>query len=236
MAVSGSTDFSLTANDVVVIALELLGTRAEEEPLTQIELDRGLRHMNMMLKGWEADGIMTWLKTEGALTLVQGTASYTFGAGGDFTTVPMDIEQIRITRTNDLEMTRMSRPDYFSIPTKTTQGYPTQYYYDRQRDSGTLYIWPTADATLGTLKFTYRRRIMDMDASGNNFDLPQEWYLAITHGLAVMLAPIYGKTGTPRYEDVKAKAAAAYDSVKSFDQSEGEASIFVLPAQYPRPR
>lgn len=236
MAVSSSTDFSLTANDVVVIALELLGTRAEEEPLTQIELDRGLRHMNMMLKGWEADGIMTWLKTEGALTLVQGTASYTFGAGGDFTTVPMDIEQIRITRTNDLEMTRMSRPDYFSIPTKTTQGYPTQYYYDRQRDSGTLYIWPTADATLGTLKFTYRRRIMDMDASGNNFDLPQEWYLAITHGLAVMLAPIYGKTGTPRYEDIKAKAAAAYDSVKSFDQSEGEASIFVLPAQYPRPR
>lgn len=236
MAVSSSTDFSLTANDAVVIAIELLGTRAEEEPLTQIELDRGLRYMNMMLKGWEADGIMTWLKTEGALTLVQGTASYTFGAGGDFTTVPMDIEQIRITRTNDLEMTRMSRPDYFSIPTKTTQGYPTQYYYDRQRDSGTLYIWPTADATLGTLKFTYRRRIMDMDASGNNFDLPQEWYLAITHGLAVMLAPIYGKTGTPRYEDIKAKAAAAYDSVKSFDQSEGEASIFVLPAQYPRPR
>lgn len=236
MAVSASTDFALTANDVVVTALELLGVRAEEEPLTQIELERGMRYLNMMLKGWEADGVMTWLKTEGSLSLVQGTAAYTFQAGGDFTTVPMDIEQMRITRTNDLEMTRMSRPDYFAIPTKTTEGYPTQYYYDRQRDSGTLYIWPTSDATLGTLKFTYRRRIMDMDAAGNNFDLPQEWYLAITHGLAVMLAPIYGKTGTPRYEDIRAKAAAAYDSVKSFDIEEGEASFFALPAQYPRPR
>lgn len=237
MAVSSSIDFALTANDAVVTALELLGVRAEEEPLQQYELERGLRHMNMMLKGWEADGVMTWTKTEGTITLAQSDVDYVVGSGGSFTTVPLDIEDMRITRNSiDLPMFRLSRPDYFSIPNKTVEGYPTQWFYDRQRDGGTIYVWPAPDSTAGTLKFTYRRRIMDMDASANNFDLPQEWYLAITHGLAVMLGPIYGKTGTPRYEDIKAKAAAAYDSVKGFDQGEGEASIFVLPAQYPRPR
>jgi len=237
MAVSGSTDFALTANDAIQVARDLLGVRAEEEPLSQVELERGLTFLNMMLKSWEADGVMAWTKTEGTITLAQGDVDYVVGSGGSFTTVPLDIEDMRITRSSiDLPMFRLSRPDYYAIPNKTVQGYPTQWYYDRQRDGGTVYVWPAPDSTAGTLKFTYRRRIMDMDASGNNFDLPQEWYLAITHGLAVMLGPIYGKTGTPRYEDIKAKAAAAYDSVKSFDQSEGEASIFVLPAQYPRPR
>lgn len=237
MAVSNTTTFALTLNDVVVTALELLGVRAEEEPLQQYELERGQKFVNMMLKSWEADGVMTWVMTEGSFSLTLGTASYLFGSGGAFTTVPMDIVDMRITRSsNDLPMSPLSRPDYYRIPIKTTRGYPTQYFYDRQRDSGTLYVWPTADTGLGTLKFTYRRRIMDMVASGNNFDLPQEWYLAITHGLAVMLAPIYGKTGTPRYEDIKQKAGAAYDSVKSFDQGEGEASIFAIPDEYVRPR
>jgi hypothetical protein len=108
--------------------------------------------------------------------------------------------------------------------------------YDRQRDGGTLYVWPAPDSTAGTIKFTYRRRIMDMDASSNNFDLPQEWYMALVYGLAESLIPIYGKSGTPRAADITQKALGAYTSVKAFDVDEGESSIFMIPDSYSRPR
>lgn len=237
MAVSGVTTFALTANQLITTSLELLGIKADEEPLTAVELERGLRWLNIMLKAWEVDGVMGWTETEGTLALVQSDVDYVFGAGGSFTTIPVDILDMRITRNStDLPMTRMSKQDYQWLPNKTTEGYPTQYMYDRQRDGGTLYVWPAPDSTGGTLKFTYRRRIMDMVASSDNFDLPQEWYMAVTYGLADQLIPVYGKSGTPRAAEITSKAAAAYMSIKAFDVDEGESSIFVVPDSYGRPR
>lgn len=237
MAVSNTTSFARTANELIADALELLGILGEEEPLTAVDLQRGTKWLNYLLKAWQADGVMGWTLTEGTLALVQSQASYSFASGGDFTTVPVDIEDMRITRGGtDLPMFPMSRMDYYALPNKTSEGYSTQWYYDRQRDTGTLYVWPVPDATGGTLKFTYRRRIMDMVTAGDNFDLPQEWYLALVSGLASLLIPIYGKSGTPRAADIRGQAGEAYSSVKAFDIDEGESSIFMVPASYSRPR
>lgn len=237
MAVSGVTSFSLNAQELLIAALELLGVKADEEPLQQFELERGLRWMNIMLKAWEADGVMGWTETEGSLALVQSDVDYVFGSGGSFTTIPLDILDMRITRNGtDMPMTRKSKQDYQALPLKTNEGYPTQYMYDRQRDGGTLYVWPAPDSVASTVKFTYRRRIMDMLTATDNFDVPQEWYMALIYGVADQLIPIYGKSGTPRAMDVTQKATVAYNSVKSFDIDEGESSIFVVPDSYGRPR
>ena len=238
MAVSSSTDFARTAEELIVDALELLGVKAEEEPLQAVDLDRGLKWLNYLLKALQPDGAMAWTLTEGSLTLADSDGSYSFASGGDFTTVPLDITQVRISHDggNEIEMTRLSREDYYRIPTRTAEGYPTQYYYDRQRDSGTLYIWPEPDDALYDITFTYRRRIMDMDASANNIDLPQEWHLAIVAGLAALLILPYNKSGTPRAQEVRQMAADALNSVKAFDMDEGETSMFILPATYSRRR
>lgn len=237
MAVSGSVNFARTANELVVDALELLGVKAEEEPLQAFELERGMKWLNYLLKGWQTDGVMAWTLTEGSFALVASDADYVVGSGGTFTTVPVDIVDMRITRNSvDLPMIRLSREDYYAIPNKTVTGYPTQWMYDRQRDGGTIYVWPAPDSTGGTLKFTYRRRIMDMDASTDNFDIPQEWYTAIVYGLALKLTPIYGKSGTPRAAEIRQEAADSYDSVRAFDLDEGESSIFVIPNTYARHR
>jgi hypothetical protein len=234
MAVSSSTDFSRTANELVVDALELLGIKGEEEPLQAYELERGLKWLNYMLKAWQAEGVMAWTLTEGSLTLADSDGSYSFAVAGDFTTVPVDILQVRISHDggSEIEMNRLSREDYYRIPTRTSEGFPTQYYYDRQRDSGTLYVWPEPDDALYDLTFTYRRRIMDMDAGSNNFDLPQEWYDAIVNGLALKLVPIYGKSGTPRAAEIRQNASDAYKVVSGFDVDEGESSIFIGPDTY----
>lgn len=231
MAVSNSTDFSQVASALVADALAELGVLAEEEPLEAVDLNRGLRTMTRMLKAWQADGVMTWTMTPGTFALVTGQEAYDFGAGGDFTTIPLDIDDVEINRgTNDLPMCRLSREEYRSLPNKTTQGYPTQFYYDRQREGGVLYVWPAPDTTGGTLKFTYRRLIMDMDASANNMDLPQEWHEAVIFGLADRMVGAYGVVGTPEAARVKKEADRSYLVVKGFDIGEGKGSLSVTNA------
>ena len=60
MTVSGSTDFSVSANDMVILARRKAGVHADEEPLENVDLQSGLQALNMMLKAWQADGVMTW--------------------------------------------------------------------------------------------------------------------------------------------------------------------------------
>lgn len=234
MAVSGSTDFKSVAAELIADALSLLGVLAEEEPLPANDLVRGLRFMTKMLKQWEAQGIGSWVRTEGTLTLVASTPSYLFGAGGAFTTVPFDITDARITRTasNELPMERLTREEYFALPNKTSTGYPTQYFYDRQRDNGTLYVWPSPDVGAGTFGFTYRRRIMDIDAATDNTDLPPEWEKAITENLAYDLIAPYGKAGSEEAKKVSRDAPISFAIVQNFDVGESEGSITISPDRY----
>lgn len=234
MTVSNTTSFSMTAAELVIQARSLLGIQADEEPLEAYELQRGLLLLNIMLKAWQADGIRTWTLTEGSLVLIQGQVSYGFGAGETVTTLPFDMDDVRIFRSFELQMLQMSRQEYFSMPDKTSQGFPTQYYYDRQRDTAFLYVWPAPDQMAGTLNFTYRRVIDDIDASDNNMDLPQEWYGALMYGLATYLIPHYGRADSSNAKLVVAQFAQLYAAVKNFDTGEGLGSIRIQPTRYRR--
>lgn len=235
MAVSNSTDFKETAQQLIIDAMAELGISEDEEPLEDIDLQKGLRALNRMLKAWQADGVMVWTLTEGMLALVYDQGAYAFGAGGVFTSVPFEIAEMRINRNgNDLPMNRLSRDEYMALPNKTARGYPTQFYYDRQRSGGTLYLWPTPDIGVGTVKFTYSRIIMDMDAGANDIDLPQEWHEAIVFGLAARLVGTYGMAGKPAAGRVEKMAAETYQTVKGFGLGEGQASVRVTPTNHYR--
>lgn len=230
MALSNSTDFTQTAESLIEDARAELGVNADEEPLQDYELERGLRLLNGMLKGWQAKGLMVWALTEGTLTLSEGEASYTFGSGGDVTTVPFEITDARISRSgSELPMIRLSRDEYDALPNKTNEGYPTQFFYDRQRSGGTLYVWPAPDSAEGSIIYTYQRIVMDMDGATNNFDLPQEWLEAIRYGLALRMIGPYGKAGTPAAAHVTREAARSYAEVEGFTLGEGKASVSITP-------
>lgn len=238
MAVSGSTDQNSTAVTILEDARRLLGIHAEEESLANHEKDTGLRFLTMMLKDWQVDpDLGSWLETQGTLALT-ATASFLFGSGGAFTTIPFEIVAVRISKSggNEIPMTRMSRADYFDLPNKTSTGTPTQFFYDRQRDSGTLYVWPVpADATY-TITFTYRRRIMDVDAGTDNLDLPPEWQWAVANSLAVQLIPVYGRGGTPEAAQVITQADVSLSKLKAFDISNDGGSITIARDPYDRRR
>jgi hypothetical protein len=228
MAVSSSTDLKSTGTEFVTNARRLLGISAEEESLQSHELTTGLYFLSVMLKDWQSDpDLGTHLETEGSLTLSDSDGSYTFQAAGDFTTVPFEIKQIRISHDggNEIEMTRISREDYYRLPSRTTEGFPTQWFYDRQRDGGTLYIWPEPDDSLYDLTFTYRRRIMDMDAGTDNIDLPPEWEWAVVTNLAKTMIPIYARAGTPEAMQVVVDAETSLAKLKAFDIANDGGSV-----------
>lgn len=237
MAVSGSTDFSSTAVQLFTDARRALGINAEEEPIDATELAVALPFLTRMLKTWEADpDLGTWLISSKVLTLVQGQQSYLFGAAGDWTTIPfalLDDPPITINRgSSDVPMRRISRGDYQRLPNKTTQGCPTQWFYDRQRDNGTLSIWPAPDATASTLTIPYRRRIMDVDNSTDNIDLPPEWEEAVVFNFADTLIANYGLGGSDEADRVTKRALSTLAVLRANDVA-GEESSLIIERDYP---
>lgn len=231
MAVSSSTDFKSTGTQLLEGALSRMGVLAEEEPLQAYELVRGMRYLTQMLKTWQADGVGTWLYTEGSATLVISDGSYVFGAGGTVVAVPFEITQVRVSDDGGPEypLTHMSREEYYRMPVRTTSGRPTSFFYDRQRDTGTLYLWPVPDTADFDITFTTRRRIMDVDLGAENVDLPPEWEEAIELGLAQALLGPYSLHGSPTSAEIRADAARTYMIVKAFDVEEGGGFVSILP-------
>lgn len=233
MAVSGSNDFALTAIDLVKEARSKIGIHETEEPLSAADATAAIKTLNIMLKAWQVEGVSFSQYTEGSIALTQSDYDLVFGSGGDFATVPFDIIDVRITRNSiDTPMIELSRKEYYDLPVKTNEGFPTQWYYDRQRNGGTMYLWPAPDATAGTLKFTYMAQIDDMDANADSLDLPTEWYEAVVYNLADRLSENYGLINTPLGQRVAQKAMEKFMLVRDFDVGEGEGSIMIVPGKH----
>ena len=65
----------------------------------------------------------------------------------------VDVLEAVIQRASeDLSIVRMGRQEYLSIPKKTTQGRPTQFYVDRQI-TPTMTVWPVPENSTDTLIF-----------------------------------------------------------------------------------
>jgi hypothetical protein len=185
MTTSGSTDFGLVTNTIIEEAFDVCGVGSEGEAISADQYERARRSLNLMVKAWSAEEHL-WLRTEASVTLVASQASYALATL--FSQKPMRVLSVRRRVTSgslDTPLLELSRQDYDAISSKTVAAVPTSFYFDPQRATGTLYVWPTAStatAAAQTLLVTYLRRIEDFDGSNNDPDLPQEWLEAVTSG------------------------------------------------------
>ncbi len=82
MATSGSTNFNVTAGDIIEEALGLIGVHAIGEPLDSSETSSDLRTLNMMLKAWYPK-MGLWLNRELSLFFQKDQIFYEIGPTGD---------------------------------------------------------------------------------------------------------------------------------------------------------
>ena len=112
MAVSGSTDFELDVSDYIEEAFERCGL----EVRTGYDLKTAKRSLNLLFADWANRGLNQWTIEQRTLTLTQGTGVYTLGVD------VIDVLSAVLRRSGtDYSMDRISRDQYISIPTKTTQ-------------------------------------------------------------------------------------------------------------------
>lgn len=185
MATSGSTDYAQTSRQVVQTALELCGVAQIGETAGAEEATVALTHLNLLLKTWGTNSKL-FIMAEGVVTpLVLSTASYS---------VPLArrvVEARRRYSGNDTPLQPLSRQEYFDLPSKTTAGAANSFYFDPQRSTRTLYIWPVptaAEVSGATIRYTYHRVIEDSDSLDNDPDVPQEWLETLTYCLAARIA------------------------------------------------
>lgn len=168
----------------------------------------GALKLNIWLKMVEVKGLFLWLRDTIQIPLITNQFRYTIGPGGDVDTYrplrALEGSFIRYTCSGscppDVQLILISRLEYMQYTMKCAQGVPNSFYYDPQMgldsydpavSKGVLYIWPSPTDLTRTIYLEVQRPIQDVLASGGAFDLPTEWYNALTTGLAYQLADKY---------------------------------------------
>jgi len=178
MTTSGSRDFDLDVAEIIEEAYERCGL----EVRTGYDARTARRSLNLMFADWANRGLNLWTVTQATQALTAGTASYNFDA------THTDLLEVVLRRSGtDFQLTRMSRSEYLNIPNKTTQGRPSQYFYDRQVIPQII-LWPTPENSTDTLVYYYVRRIEDADALVNTTNAPFRFLPCMVAGLAYYTA------------------------------------------------
>ena len=178
MATSGSRDFNLDVAEIIEEAYERCGL----EVRTGYDARTARRSLNLMFADWANRGLNLWTVKQGSQALTAGTATYTFDA------TYTDLLEVVVRRSGtDFELDRMSRSEYLNLPNKTTQGRPSQYYYNRQTVPE-ITLWATPDSSSDTLVYYYVQRIEDADALVNTTDAPFRFLPCMVAGLAYYTA------------------------------------------------
>ncbi len=178
MTVSNSTDFELDVADYVEEAFERCGLEAR----TGYDLKTAKRSLNLMLADWANRGLNQWTIQQRTISLVKSDGEYSLD------TDVIDILSVVIRRDGtDFSISRVSRDEFLSIPTKTTEGRPTQFFLDRQITPN-LKIWPLPENDTDVLIFDCLTRINDADTAKNTMEVPFRFYPCLAAGLAYYIS------------------------------------------------
>lgn len=223
-----SDDFTMIANELIEKAFHILGKASEGEAMTPRMYSDGKSSLNLMLKTWEAQPHL-WIMTEGTLAMVANQAAYEFGVTNS---KPMRVVSVRRRQNGiDTPMNEMARQEYFDQPNKTqSPSIPVSFYYDPQRTTGMLYLWPAPSAETVvnfTINFTYWRRLLDVVNSNDPADVPQEWTEALAWNLASALETEYPVNDSRLANKIDQRAAGLFATLKAFDNE--PASLFMQP-------
>ena len=174
--------------------------------------------MNLMLAEWANRGLNQWTIKQRTVTLTQGDGDYDLG------TDVIDILSVVVRRSNtDYALDRISRDSFLSIPNKTTQGRPSQFFLDRQVTPN-LKVWPVPENDTDVIYYDALTRMDDADAQTNTLDMPFRFYPCLAAGLAYYIAM---KRAPQRIQLLKAVYEEEFERAMAEDRD--RASFNVVP-------
>ena len=214
MAVSNSVNFELDVAEYIEEAFERCGL----EVRTGYDLKTAKRSLNLMLAEWANRGLNQWTIAQRTVAMVEGTGEYALGAD------VIDILSLIVSRDGtDYSLSRLSRDDYITIPNKTTDGRPNQFFLDRQV-TPSLKLWPVPDNSTDVVYYNALTRMDDADTYINNMDMPFRFYPCLAAGLAYYISV---KRAPQRVQLLKAMYEEEFERAMTEDRD--RASFNVVP-------
>ena len=217
MALSGSVDFNQDARAIIEYALKKLRVLGANDAASGAEAEDARVELNILLKEWQQYPNL-WRHTEGSITLVASTYSYSL------IPVPHRVNAARYRDASaparDLPMELLKREDYYDLPLKTTTGIPTEFYVDYQWATTSFLIWQAlASVTTETVKYTYQKKFDDLDTLDDDVEIRSEHYSALGYGLAARLIDDYGRRG-PTVDRIIGRAEVLFDAALDTDRED----------------
>jgi hypothetical protein len=212
MAVSGSKNFELDVAEYVEEAFERCGL----EVRTGYDLKTARRSLNLLLADWANRGLNQWTIKQRSLTMVAGDGEYDLGAD------VIDVLSVVVRRSGtDYSLERLSRDSFLTIPNKTTQGRPNQFFLDRQLTPN-LKLWPVPDNSTDVVLYDALTRMDDADDYTNTMDLPFRFYPCLAAGLAYYIAL---KRAPNRVQMLKAVYEEEFDRAATEDRDRSSFNV-----------
>jgi len=178
MALSGTSDFELGVAEYIEEAFERCGL----EVRPGYDLKTAKRSLNLMLAEWANRGLNQWTIKQRSFTSTQGDGDISISAD------VIDVLSVVVRRSNtDYALDRVSRDTFLSIPNKTSQGRPSQFFLDRQT-TPVLQIWPRPENNTDVVIYDALTRMNDADGQTNTLDMPFRFYPCLAAGLAYYIS------------------------------------------------
>lgn len=197
-----------TFRDLANDALLDLGVLAAGEVGSNDDLTNALRAMNRLIDQWAAERLTIYTVTATQCTLVDGTQTYTVGAGGDFNVPrPTYIDHVTFKYTPaggtfpiELPLSKFTDDEWAAQTIKTlTSTLPRGVYYNPTYPLGTIKFWPIPTSPPATLYATLYapEQVGEFTDLNTVVSLPPGYRRFIVKNLAVELAPSYQRNVAP---------------------------------------
>lgn len=205
MASSGTYTFALSNADVLIEAFGRCGVR--RTAFLAEHMQDGVRAINLAMVTFSNKQPNLWTSEEQTIELEEGEITYELPARSVMI-LSCFIRTGSGTTQQDRICWPISQYDYASLPNKNAQGFPSQYWFNRQIDPEiSFYLAPDEDDTY-TAHLQIVRQIQDANLpSGETPDIPYRWIDALCAETAYRLSRTYA----PDKEQLrKADAAEAW--------------------------
>lgn len=221
----------MIVRDLISAALRKIGAIAPGENMSAQEAMDALGELNRMLSSWSTESLIIFAKIREEFALTPDVSKYTMGPGADFST----IRPIQIVAAG---FRLGSNPPGLEIPVKVIQtanewaevcnkdfsaGFPLYLMVEGTYPVQTLDVYPKP-ASAGLLSVYSERALESLGDLDSDVILPAGYEQAIVYGLAIQLAPEYGRPVTAEI------ATIANDSKANIKRSNEKANFLRVDA------
>ena len=197
-----------TSTDVVMFKLD-----SSFSGIVTINID-GTNHSTIT-----HDGSETWYALDPTVSCTD--FKLTAASAATFT------EVVVVSSYADVPMYRMNRTDYSQLPSKTTQGQPLQFWYDRQL-SPEMVLWPAPNSSSETdcIQYFRNHQISDVGSLTENLGIPDRWLQATIWALAQDMAIELPNTPPERVTLCATMAAQTLNEVQNEERDNSPVSFY----------